>query len=136
MPVWLFPQQLARLSYLGLLALSAGAVSLAPVRAEDNSDIASTNQFLVWYDQSKGKERILYLTSVRGLQDGFVWANAHLEAGGKDPLYCQPRGLRLTSEQVINLVRTGVTDNPMLGRMPLGAVMLSVLQRSFPCAPQ
>lgn len=73
-------------------------------------------------------------TTITGLQAGFTEANTWLAETRKEaPMYCQPANLSLTPDQLIDMLRRGVNDQPELDESNLAAALLAVMQRTFPC---
>jgi hypothetical protein len=67
---------------------------------------------------------------------GISWANAFLEDARKEaPLYCQPKRLVLTTEQILDILRREVKEQPVLGEEPYGLAMIIALRKVFPCQP-
>jgi hypothetical protein len=73
-------------------------------------------------------------TKILGLQAGFMEANAYLTGVRKEaPMYCQPANLSLTADQLIDMLRRGVDDQPELDQSNLASALLAVMRRTFPC---
>jgi hypothetical protein len=122
-----------------LLALSAANATTA----EDWSKLAddllksngSTRAVLNAYDKMlpDGDGRRQIETLISGMATGLLWANAELHQRGQRELYCQPEKLKLTTGQIIDMMRRTTKDIPKSGDLPLGFVVLGALQRTFPC---
>ena len=68
------------------------------------------------------------------VEDGMGWANIVLKKR-KDtpPLYCVPDGFGLTGEQILEMLRKEVNENPSSAEESYGLVILETLERVFPC---
>ena len=62
------------------------------------------------------------------------WANIVLKKR-KDtpPLYCVPDGFGLTGEQILEMLRKEVKENPSSREESDGLVILETLEKVFPC---
>jgi hypothetical protein len=73
-------------------------------------------------------------TKITGLLAGFTEANAYLAGTRREaPLFCQPANLSLTADQLIDMLRRGVNEQPELDQSDLASALLAVMQRTFPC---
>lgn len=88
-------------------------------------------QFRTWNEDGQ----TIYL---RGLHDGFLWANADLGHGGSVPLFCVPGRLALTTDQVASIVERYADENADIvsASDEYGLVALEALQDVFPCPGQ
>ena len=92
----------------------------------------AVTDFLKLHDEPLGQS--MAETEVTGLQAGFTEANVYLTATRKEvPMFCQPANLRLTADQLIDMLRRGLDDQPELDQSDLAAALLSVMRRTFPC---
>ena len=48
-------------------------------------------------------------------------------------LYCQPRALTLTGEQVIDILRRAVQKDLAIGKLDTGLGIFRALEDTFPC---
>src|SRR5689334_1227968 len=56
---------------------------------------------------------------VSSTEDGFSWANNYIEGVRKaEPLYCQPKGLVLTGDQLIDMIQRVVGKDSTLADKP------------------
>lgn len=100
------------------------------VKAEE----IKVGEFFREYDaaDSDTKQRIEQLVSK--LENGFIWANAHLEEVRKEPrIYCQPDRLVLTGSQIIEMLRHEMKQNPASEIYPIGFGFLEMYRATFPC---
>jgi hypothetical protein len=72
----------------------------------------------------------LYL---RGLSDGFAWANISSAHDGNPKLFCQPETIALTIEQLIDIFKRFSKENPNFDNSSAGMVLLFALKEAFPC---
>jgi hypothetical protein len=63
-------------------------------------------------------------------EDGVSWANVMRKDAR---LYCLPRQLVLTGEQLIDILRRELRERPGSGNYPYRLVLIVALQRVFPC---
>jgi hypothetical protein len=97
-------------------------------------DYISVDEFLNEYDTSSPSSQDVFHVGIRYLEEGFSWSNVYLTTTRQaDPLYCPPPSLALTPEQLIDILRHSVNDNPTFGTEPLGLILLLSLQHTFPC---
>lgn len=88
--------------------------------------------FLKLHDEPLGESRAE--TEILGLQAGFTEANGFLtEARKEAPMFCQPPNLSLTADQLIDMLRRGVNEQPDLDDSTLASALLTVMRRTFPC---
>ena len=115
---------------ISLLALSASIASAENLSKVDGS-IRSTLEI---YDKELVPEDRKHLANwIGGMQLGLPWANVMLKGRGQPLLYCQPEKLTLTDDQMIDMMRRAMKDNPKWGDFFVGMMVLVTLQRSFPC---
>ncbi len=88
-------------------------------------------QFQTW----NADGQTIYL---RGLHDGFLWANAELAHDGGTPLFCAPSRLALTTDQLADIVERYADENSdiVTPSDEYGLVALEALQDVFPCQGQ
>ncbi len=51
------------------------------------------------------------------------------------PLYCPPRAVALTGNQVMSILESFVAANPETADKPYGFALSASLDRAYPCAP-
>jgi hypothetical protein len=62
------------------------------------------------------------------------WANAELrKRQDTPPLYCVPDRFILTGEQIVEMLRKEVKEDPSSAQDPYGFVLLKTLGKAFPC---
>ena len=92
----------------------------------------AVSDFLKLHDEPLGASRAE--TQILGLQAGLAQANTYLIATRKEaPMFCQPANLSLTADQLVDMLRRGVNDQPDLDEGDLASALLSVMRRTFPC---
>jgi Rap1a immunity proteins len=88
--------------------------------------------FLKLHDEPLGADATE--TQIMGVQRGFIEANAFLTGTRREaPMYCQPETLSLTADQLVDMLRRGVKENPELDEGNLASALLAVMQHTFPC---
>ena len=73
---------------------------------------------------------------IHGVSDGIHWVNATLDGERQRPLFCPPPTLKLTTENHMQIIDDTLrTDRTFLesNRVPIGAVLLVAMRKSFPC---
>jgi hypothetical protein len=109
-----------------LLAAAFWAAIVQPAQC------GAVTDFLKLHDEPLGRGQTE--TEILGVQDGFLAANAYLTATLKQPpMYCQPETLNLTADQLVDMLRRGVKEQPALDDGDTAAALLAVMQRTFPC---
>jgi hypothetical protein len=92
----------------------------------------AVSDFLKLHDEPLGQ--VTTETEITGIQKGFTEANAFLKDTRKEsPLFCQPEYLSLTADQLVDMLRRGVKEQPALDQGDLASALLAVLQHTFPC---
>jgi hypothetical protein len=94
----------------------------------------AVTDFLKLHDEPLGQN--MAETEIMGLQSGFIEANSYLTEIRKEaPMFCQPQSLSLTADQLIDMLRRGVDEQPELDQKDLASALLAVMQHTFPCQP-
>lgn len=115
--------------FIGVLITCAATLAAAnPAFA----DTATAKQFLQLDASEDGKG--LAELKIAALEEGIRVANARFAGtAGSKPLYCQPASLVLTGSQLADMVGRAVGQNDKLEDVPVPAVLLGVLEKTFPC---
>jgi hypothetical protein len=93
---------------------------------------SAVTDFLKLHDEGLGQS--MAESEVSGLQAGFTEANAYLTGVRREaPMFCQPANLALTADQLIDMLRRGVDEQPELDQSNLASALLAVMRRTFPC---
>lgn len=88
--------------------------------------------FLKLHDEPLGRDTAE--TEIMGIQRGFGKTNGFLTATRKEaPLYCQPETLSLTADQLVDMLRREVKEQPDLDQGDLPSALLAVMRHTFPC---
>jgi len=88
--------------------------------------------FLQHRDTSK-VDRWVYDGVLSAMESGFGWSNAALRHEHQRPLYCVPEKLVFTDQQLVDIMRRDLAEYPHHAAMPYGLVLLTALQKLFPC---
>ena len=72
-------------------------------------------------------------TYVVGVSSGLLSANSELALDGQKQFYCQPRKLALTGDQVVQILRDYLEENPKLADDIVSPVVMEALKSAFPC---
>jgi hypothetical protein len=88
--------------------------------------------FLRLHDEPLGRDHTE--TEIMGVQKGLIAANAYLTQTLKQPaMYCQPETLSLTADQLVEMLRRGVKEQPELDEGDVASALLAIMQHTFPC---
>ena len=68
-----------------------------------------------------------------GVGNGFSWANSMLISSGQTRLYCPPENLTITTDQEVEIFKSGLEHHPKWKEFPAGLIMLKSLIETFPC---
>ena len=81
---------------------------------------------------NKTVEFKLYL---KGVGEGFQWANEELAARGSRALYCKPQKEVMGVDEYTEILKREVTENAaeLHDDMPMGLILLNGLMKRFPC---
>jgi hypothetical protein len=96
----------------------------------------SLTEILRDYDNPKlsAAERMTILSKLASIEIGLGWASTALRVQRKEKgLYCLPNNLTIEPQELIDLLRDALWDEPRLGDLPIGLALLATLQRAFPC---
>ena len=109
-------------------------VSLFCFVSIESSAEMDAKTLLKTYDVAAPKDKEIVLFTVSRTQNGMSWANSALRTQRKeDPLYCVPSNVVLTGEQIVDILRRHLKEDPSAEEVPYGLVMLLALQKTFPC---
>jgi len=113
------------------LALAVWICCLLLGAAHAESDVST---FLRNYDAGTLTEKHRMSDYLSSIEIGMSWVNVYLAENRKErPLYCPPNTLAPTREQLVDVVRTELKGSPEEGSRPLGLVLMTALQKAFPC---
>src|ERR1700730_12946920 len=99
-----------------------------------HAEEANVQKVLDMYDTGSRGGRKSIVPTLTAVEDGMGWANIVLNKR-KDtpPLYCVPDGFGLTGEQILEMLRKEVKENPSSAEESYGLVILQTLEKVFPC---
>jgi hypothetical protein len=105
---------------------------LSPLAA--HAQEANAKKVLDMYDKGSSADKQSIVTILTAVEDGMGWANIELKKR-KDtpPLYCVPDGFGLTGEQILEMLRKEIKENPSFAEESYGLVMLLTFKKAFPC---
>jgi hypothetical protein len=115
-----------------LVSLICTLSLLSPLAA--HAQEANVKKVLDMYDTGSNADKESMVTILTAVEDGMAWANIVLKKR-KDtpPLYCVPDGFGLTGEQILEMLRKEVKENPSSAEESYGLVILETLEKVFPC---
>jgi hypothetical protein len=106
-----------------------------PVLNVGEMSVTAFNSFM----HDGGTEELLGVMYLSGINEGFQWSNAQLHYKDSPQLYCLPKNLILTSDQLVQILDDYLVENQKLlasiapDQTKVGFVLLLALQDVFPC---
>jgi hypothetical protein len=89
-------------------------------------------------DFNKWKDDTSFRMYILGVGNGYTWANIDLEKKKENPLFCPPKKLALTVDNLIHTIDMMIKDTKY-GKLisktdtPIELILLKGLQETFPC---
>jgi hypothetical protein len=114
------------LASIVMMGLSAGHSGAEP----------SLTEILRDYDNPKlsADQRKTITSNLASIETALGWANTALRVQKmQNGLYCLPDDLMIEPQELIDMLRDALWDEPKLGHLPIGFAVLATLQRAFPC---
>jgi hypothetical protein len=109
-----------------VVALWSGECNAEPTLAEVLEELANP--------ELTAARRTVISSNLSGIAAGLGWANTALRAQRMQRgLYCLPDNIEIQQQELIELLRDTLRDEPRLGQSPVGFGVLVALQRGFPC---
>jgi hypothetical protein len=110
-----------------MLVLSAGQGCAEPLLNEILKDYYNPELSVA--------QRMMIVSNLGSIEKALGWANTALRAQrmSRRALYCLPNDLTIEPQELIDMLRDAVWDEPRLGERPLGFAVLVTLQKAFPC---
>ena len=96
----------------------------------------SLTEILRDYDNPElsAAQRAMISSNLVIIKRSLGWANAALRVQRmRRALYCLPDKLTIEPQELIDMLRDALWDEPRLGDRPIGFAVLVTLQRAFPC---
>jgi len=93
--------------------------------------------FLKRYDEANPATQKYMETRIGDIENGMSWANAVLPNRNQPLIFCPPDSLVLTGEQLVDILRREIKEEPLegtLGAYP--AALIIALEKVFPCHPK
>jgi hypothetical protein len=80
-------------------------------------------------------QRMMIVSNLASIESALGWANTALRAQrmSRRALYCVSDNLTIAPQELIDMLRDALNDEPRLGGRPIGLAVLVTLQRAFPC---
>ena len=80
-------------------------------------------------------QRAMISSNLVSIERSLGWANTALRAQrmSRRALYCLPDKLTIEPQELIDMLRDALWDEPKLGDTPIGFAVLITLQRAYPC---
>ena len=95
---------------------------------------ATVNEALHDYETGERLTRAVLERTLINLQNGISIANSSLISKQRGPLFCAPQTtLALTGPQILDMLRSGVKEDRLFGKLPVGLAIMVVLEKKFPC---
>ena len=85
--------------------------------------------------ESSVAQRMMIASNVSNIERTLGWANTALRAQRRSrrALYCLPHDIIIESNELVDMLRDAVWDEPRLGETPIAFAVLVTLQKAFPC---
>jgi hypothetical protein len=114
------------------IVIALAALTMTSVHAETPNHFADAKAFIERYN--RGGDILLLRMYLKGITDGYGFANAELAYQKKPLLWCQPGTLAVVEAQYVSIMEKFLqkTGNPPTN--PPAAVLLLAMQDQFPCA--
>lgn len=94
----------------------------------------TTSNFLKDYDDGDAKVQTGLREIIRGFYVGMSWTNQFVQAVQKQPaVYCAPGKMVMTSEQLVEILRSQAKDNKVIADAPVALGLLYSIRAVFPC---
>lgn len=97
----LYIQNVFSAATFGVLVAAAPAYAAVDARS-----------FIQSYDAADPSLKRLYERVLGATEDGMSWSNAALKNQGKEMLFCEPPNLVLQDQQIIDILRREISDEP------------------------
>jgi hypothetical protein len=113
----------------GMRIVLAAVFSMAMVQP---ALCGTLTDFLRIHDEPLGRDATE--TQLMGIQSGFMEANRFLTETRKEaPMFCQPETLSLTADQLVDMLRRAVKEQPDIDQGDPASALLTIMQHTFPC---
>ena len=87
------------------------------------------------YEEIKNSQP--FKSYIKGIEEGYSWANVFLEGAKQTPLYCQPKQMVVEPENSIRILDRQISimreSNYLKPDTPVEPLLLLGLIRTFPC---
>jgi type II secretory pathway pseudopilin PulG len=114
-------------------ARKADRAAAEQARSAPTLDPVYEPTFGEWLDAT-GAGRNRMILWMGGVYSGLAWSNIELAARGQAPIFCPPPQVRVTGQDVVNLVTAQARGGVQISRNHLlGGVVVSALKTAFPC---
>jgi hypothetical protein len=112
-----------------------GSLLLGSTNTMAQSTIAQANVIEALHDYETGERltRAVLERTLINVQNGISIANSSLMTKQRLPLFCPPQTLALTGPQILDMLRSGVKEDRLFGKLPVGLAIMVVLEKKFPC---
>lgn len=114
-------------SWLGPTTAGASLATIFVIGGAHAEESAS--DLLRKYDVAGNEQRYRIELILSSTENGMSWFGAEARVD----LYCLPKNLALTGNQIIDIMRRQISEVPSIGAQPYGFAVLQSLKRVFPC---
>jgi hypothetical protein len=115
-----------------LIAAALAALTMTSVHAETPNQFSNAKAFIERYN--RGGDILLLRMYLKGITDGYGFANAELEYQKKPLLWCQPATLGLVEAQYVSIMEKYLQKSGSTANSPPAGVLLLAMEAQFPCA--
>jgi hypothetical protein len=115
-------------------AVAAILLCVLCVSASAKDADGDVNALIAAYESNDQVHRVYASIHADLVARGIFTAQSMYVIRLKQPeLYCQPRALTLTGEQVIDILTRAVQKDPAIGKLDTGLGIFRALEDTFPC---
>ena len=115
------------------LAAAAAVLVASPAVAEPAASVTSTEAALAIYHGPESPERTLFMTEVLEEYNGEYWASDYNAMYFNPPIFCPPKGLKLSADQVLGDVDRYMENHPDWSRAKIGYTVILTMRDLYPC---
>jgi hypothetical protein len=122
--------------FSSMLVLLAAHGQEPPRKASVTVFVIDAARLISDYDSGDAQQRRNIEDTVHAMEGGMGWANLQAKQKGQAPFFCAPYVFHPSAEQLIDLIRHVVKNNPDAGKEPWELVLLLALEETYPCQPK
>jgi hypothetical protein len=110
------------------------ALAFTPAHAEQLTYKEQTvSQVLSDYYSDSNAKRMTESMMVLDTYNGISWTNSYMSARFHKPIFCPPKKIVFTVDQLIDIVRRGAEGDRALAELPFAMALVEMMVKTFPC---